>query len=123
MHDLRKSGKESWNVLKVRDIMVPKEKVLTVRESDPAKKALQLMSQRQIGRIFVLGDRTLRLVGIVTRTDIMKTIEMRENARGARLVQASPGKAGASNYTIAVDSGMLFEVTAPLAAQRLGRPV
>jgi Zn-dependent protease/CBS domain-containing protein len=114
MHDLRHTSRESWNTLRVRDIMVPKEKVITVRESDPAKKALQLMSQRQIGRVFVLGDYDSRLAGIVTRTDVMKTIETQENARASTFGAGSAAGGRAANYTISVESGMLFEVSAQL---------
>jgi Zn-dependent protease/CBS domain-containing protein len=115
MHDLRHAGKESWNTLRVRDIMVPKDKVITVRESDPAKKALQLMSQNKIGRVFVLVDTGSKLAGIVTRTDIMKTIEMRESSRSGAFGSAQSEKKGeASMNTITVDNGMLFELTAPV---------
>jgi CBS domain len=94
--------------------MVPREKVITVRESDPAKNALQQISRNQIGRVFVFSDYGESLAGIVTRTDIMKTIEMRENSRMTTFGAGPPGKKGEpSTSTITVDSGMLFEVTAP----------
>ncbi len=113
MHDLRHATKESWNTLRVRDMMVPREKLVTVEEGDSAKKALQLMSQHQIGRVFVL-DSTARLSGIVTRTDIMKTIETRESTRASTFGAGPPGKKGEpSTSTITVDTGMLFEVSSP----------
>lgn len=113
MHDLRHAGKESWNVLKVRDMMVPRDKVITIGENEPAKKALQLMSQHQIGRLFVV-DAANRLVGIVTRTDIMKTIQMRENVRASTFGAGSPARKGAaSTNTITVENNMLFEVASP----------
>jgi Zn-dependent protease/CBS domain-containing protein len=114
MHDLRRATKDSWNVLTVREIMVPKDKVITIKESEPAKKALQLMSQHQIGRIFVLSDSGSGISGIVTRTDIMKTIEMRENTRGGTFgTGGGGGKGDSSMNTIAVENGMLFELASP----------
>lgn len=110
MHDLRRVKKEFWDTTRVADIMTPKEKLITVKASDPAKQVLQLMSSNQIGRIFVLSDDINgKLVGIITRTDVMKAIQMQESF----LRNAPPQAPGGIERTISVQTGMLFQIIGP----------
>jgi Zn-dependent protease/CBS domain-containing protein len=111
MHDLRSVKKELWDATTVSQVMTPKTKLVTVKESDPAKEVLSLMSAKQIGRIFVLSDdMSGRLVGIITRTDVVKTIQMQESfIRGSGVPQAPAG----SERTVTAEVGMLFQVIAP----------
>jgi Zn-dependent protease/CBS domain-containing protein len=102
---LHRVKKELWTTTRVRDVMTPRDALSTVMESEPAIKALQLMSNNRIGLIFVLDDSTLKLAGIITRSDIARTIQSEEsmfNTGGARISQI-----------ISVDQGMLFELEAP----------
>jgi Zn-dependent protease/CBS domain-containing protein len=58
----------------VKDVM--SRELITLPPSAPLIDALRIMSARNIGRIPVLTDQAL--VGIVTRTDIMRVMELRE---------------------------------------------
>ncbi len=110
MHDLRKVKKELWDMTRVSDIMTPKEKLVTVRASEPAKQILSLMGGNQIGRVFVLSDdMSGKLVGIITRTDVMRTIQMQESFQKNAGPQPPPG----SERTISVQTGMLFQIIGP----------
>ncbi len=110
MQDLRAVKKELWDTTRVLDIMAPKEKLATVKESDPAKQVLAAIGSRQIGRIFVLSDdMSGRLVGIITRTDVMRTIQMQESF----LKNAPPPGPAGLERNIPVEVGMLFQIIAP----------
>jgi Zn-dependent protease/CBS domain-containing protein len=110
MHDLREIKKELWDSTRVADIMTPKGKLVTVKESDPAKQVLALMGRNQIGRIFVLSDdMSGRLVGIITRTDVMRTIQMQESF----LKGAPPPAPAGSERNISAEVGMLFQIVSP----------
>jgi Zn-dependent protease/CBS domain-containing protein len=110
MHDLRSVKKELWETTKVADIMTPKSKLVTVTENDSAKHVLAQMGSNQIGRIFVLSsDMSGRVAGIITRTDVMRTIQMQEN-----ILRAAPPPAPAgSERVISVEVGMLFQIMSP----------
>ena len=71
--DVHKIALPDREAMQVRDIMTRGAIVLS--PTAPVIDALRIMSAQNIGRIPVMeGD---RLVGIVTRTDIMKVIELR----------------------------------------------
>ncbi len=72
--DLHRVPPIDREAMQVRDIMT--RDVITLPPSAPVMDALRVMSLRNIGRIPVTsGD---QLVGIVTKTDILKVIELRE---------------------------------------------
>ena len=54
--------------------MISREKLLTMKPNEPAVNAVNLMNNNRIGRLFVLDD-SGKLVGIMTRSDILRTIE------------------------------------------------
>ena len=60
--------------LQVRDIMT--KDLITLPPDAPVIEAFRLMSAKNIGRIPIIQDDTL--VGIVTRTDIMKVTELKQ---------------------------------------------
>lgn len=72
LSDTHKVPKERLPDAKVRDIMTLN--VVTVRPVEDAAKALRTMSERKIGRLVVQEDG--RLVGIVTRKDFLRAIDM-----------------------------------------------
>ena len=74
-HDVRLVGRERWDTVTVEDIMKPQEELITVRPEDTASDALVLMSKWEVGRLPVMKDD--RLVGIVTRSDITRAIQIR----------------------------------------------
>lgn len=107
--DLRRVDRNRWDTTFVRDVMIPKEKLVTVKESDSAQQVATLMSRNQIGRVFVLND-SGRLAGIVTRSDIIKIIKVQESILG------EPGRESQSSekeFQISVEVGMMFLIEAP----------
>lgn len=60
--------------MQARDIMT--REVITLSPTSPVIDGLMLMSRHTIGRIPVMEEN--RLVGLVTRTDIMKVIEIKD---------------------------------------------
>ena len=105
--DLRKVKRDEWSVKKVRDVMIAREKLVTVKESDPAMSVLVLMNKNRIGRIFVMDENGKKMTGIVTRSDIMKTVRMEEGIFGGG--RADTG----ALHAISVEVGMLFELEVP----------
>lgn len=107
--DLRHVQRNRWDTTFVRDVMTPKEKLVTVKESDSAQQVVTLMSRNQIGRVFVLND-SGRLAGIITRSDIIKTVKVQESILG------EPGRGAPSSekeFPISVEVDMMFEIEAP----------
>jgi Zn-dependent protease/predicted transcriptional regulator len=72
--DVHKLAPLDREALQVRDIMT--RAVISLPPSAPVIDALRIMSGSNIGRIPIMEGS--QLVGIVTRTDIMKVIELRE---------------------------------------------
>jgi len=58
----------------VRDIMTPKERLVTVREGASVDEAKALMHKNRIERVLVVGD-DFRLRGLMTVKDILKSTE------------------------------------------------
>ena len=72
--DVQKAPPIDREALQVKDVM--HREVITLPPNAPLTDAFKIMSERQIGRIPVMeGD---DLVGIVTRTDILKVMELQE---------------------------------------------
>jgi Zn-dependent protease/CBS domain-containing protein len=72
--DVHKLAPLDREAMQVRDIMT--RAVISLPPSAPVIDALRIMSGTNIGRIPIVEGS--QLVGIVTRTDIMKVIELRE---------------------------------------------
>jgi CBS domain-containing protein len=60
--------------MQVRDIMA--RDLITLPPSSPVMDALRIMSARNIGRIPIVQNG--QIVGIVTRTDILKVTELKK---------------------------------------------
>lgn len=75
LEDVHKTKQIDRDAMLVKDIMT-RQPIITIDPDAPVVDALQIMSIRNIGRIPVEKDG--QLVGIVTRTDIVKVIELRE---------------------------------------------
>ncbi len=72
--DIQSASPIDREALQVKDVM--HREVITLPPDAPLTDAFKIMSERQIGRIPVMkGD---ELVGIVTRTDILKVMELQE---------------------------------------------
>ncbi|HYY91265.1 MAG TPA: site-2 protease family protein, partial [Candidatus Dormibacteraeota bacterium] len=76
MSSVRSIPREKREVEQVGQAMVPFDRIVTISPTMSAADALQRMAQNQIGRLLVTdGD---RILGIVTRGDLMKTIRNRQ---------------------------------------------
>lgn len=74
LSDLHRASSIDRDALQVRDLMT--RQVVSLPPRAPVAEALKLMSERNIGRIPVLENADL--VGLVTRTDIVKVMQLRE---------------------------------------------
>ncbi|MFH0848201.1 MAG: site-2 protease family protein [archaeon] len=73
MEDLRRVNREKWSETRVGDVMTPVERLVMVRPDHDASEALVKMARYDIGRLLVMQEGVL--LGIVTRSDIMHTIQ------------------------------------------------
>ena len=72
---VKQVSKELWGFKQVRDIMTPVEQVPSLRPTDDATEALAKMVMDDLGRMPVLENG--RLVGIVSRRDIMNLFKIK----------------------------------------------
>jgi Zn-dependent protease/CBS domain-containing protein len=107
--DLRKVKKESWATTKTGEIMTPREKLVTALGGDSAMDIITPMNQMNIGRIFVTDGG--KMTGIVTRSDILKAVELKEGtlgiSRGRRSFEA--------RVSLTVETAMNFVLEQPMA--------
>jgi len=72
LEDVKKVPRERWNEVLVKEVMTPSEKILFIEPEDSAVEALVKMSKFGVGRLPVMEDG--KLVGIVTRSDIIHAL-------------------------------------------------
>lgn len=70
---------KGYDKVLAREVMSPQQP-LTVDDDFPVRKAIELMLDRQVHRIFV-KDGTDKIVGVVSSFDVMRVIEL-PNVRG-----------------------------------------
>ena len=76
--DVRKIAREEWSKVTVYKAMTPASKLHTVSPDENLARVLQLMSEHDINQLPVLRGQH-DLLGIVTRADIMRYIQIRED--------------------------------------------
>ncbi len=76
MDSVRSIPKEKREVELVSQAMVPYERTVTVAPNVSAADALQKIAQKGVGRVLVMDQD--KLLGIVSRGDIMRTIKTRQ---------------------------------------------
>lgn len=103
MEDLRRTKKESWNDTRVSAVMTPREKLILIKEGEPAAQAISSMTRNRIGRLFVVDD-SGKLAGIITRSDILRVIQVTEGVHGGGRDASSLG----GDVTMTVEQGMTF---------------
>ncbi|MDD1663901.1 MAG: CBS domain-containing protein [Methanomicrobiales archaeon] len=74
LEDVHRTSEIDRDAKQVRDIMV--RNLITVPPTAMLSEAFRLMSRYNVGRIPIVADG--RLLGIVTRTDVLKVMELRE---------------------------------------------
>jgi Zn-dependent protease/CBS domain-containing protein len=77
LEDAQRVPAEQRDVLPVAKIMT--SKVITVAPGTPAMEAIQAITQARIGRLVVLENE--KVVGIVSRSDLMRVLEVRSAER------------------------------------------
>lgn len=75
LHDIKGVPREEWSYKVAQDVLTPLEKVLVVSPEDEAVKALTRMAQGEIGHLLVVERN--KLVGLVTRSDIIRLIKVK----------------------------------------------
>jgi CBS domain-containing protein len=78
LQDVQKIPAAEQPNVKVSKVMT--SQVLTVRSNTPAIEAVQIVSRNRIGRLLVVDDG--RLVGIISRSDLMRMLEVRAAETG-----------------------------------------
>jgi len=74
LSDVHSVPEQDREALRVGDIMT--KSPITLKPRSPLIEALQIMSVKNIGRIPIVDGEAL--VGIVTRTDILRVMELKE---------------------------------------------
>ena len=69
--------KELWAFKQIRDIMTPAEQLVTLKPTDDVSEALSRMIMADTGRLAVIEEG--RLVGIVSRGDIMNLFKIKSD--------------------------------------------
>lgn len=80
--DIRTIAKERWSTLQAKDIMTSSEKLVKSQPEEPVADAFLKLSKHNIGRLPVVKDG--KLVGIITRSDIMRIIRIKTELVGGR---------------------------------------
>ena len=73
--DIAKVPRERWAGTRVEEAMVPAEQVVTVTPDTGLVEAMRLIQQHDVDQLPVIDDG--RIVGMLTRGDVMRHIELR----------------------------------------------
>ncbi|MCI0777625.1 MAG: site-2 protease family protein [Chloroflexi bacterium] len=73
--DAQQLGREHWPTTSVYNAMTPFEKLRTVSPQEGAAAVLQLMSEKDVNQVPVVEGN--RLIGIISRADILRLIQVR----------------------------------------------
>ena len=74
--DVRRVPRDSWGQVPAQRIMTPRSNVITVNASQPAVEVLVLLGEKGLNQVPVLEDG--RMVGLVTRRELMDRIQLAE---------------------------------------------
>ena len=116
MGDLRRFSKDRWPTTRVDQAMTTSDKLAMANQEDPATDVMTMMQRRNVGRVFVTDGGTL--TGIITRSDMLKAIELREGTLGmTRGIWASEQR-----ISLTVEPGMNFVLEQPAEKGFVWRP-
>lgn len=82
LSDVKSVPRTQWREFRVIDRMTPLEHLMTVTPDSPLTAALQAMSDKDIHQIPVVRDGML--VGLVTRNDVIRFIQLRNEVPAGR---------------------------------------
>ena len=74
--DVRRVPRDSWAQVPAQRIMTPRSNVITVNAAQPAVEVLVLLGEKGLNQVPVLEDG--RMVGLVTRRELMDRIQLAE---------------------------------------------
>jgi len=75
LHDVKEIPRENWSTTTVWEAMDPLEERLKISSGKDAVQALMQMAREEVGHLLVVEDD--RLVGLVTRADIIRLIKVK----------------------------------------------
>ncbi len=88
--DVQKLPREEWPLTSVYRAMTPASKLHTVAPGDSVTKVLHLMATNDVNQLPVVEGR--ELMGLVTRGDIMRFIQVRQDLGEAAAEATLPGR-------------------------------
>ncbi|MDM7918668.1 MAG: site-2 protease family protein, partial [Methanosarcina sp.] len=75
LEDVKKFPRSRWPELKVKDIMTPVEKIVSARPEATGDEVLNNLVNNEVNQVPVLDNG--RVVGIITRTDLLRLLQLR----------------------------------------------
>jgi CBS domain-containing protein len=76
LEDIRHVPPDDWGMIRIRQAMTPREKLLVLKPNDPVSKALEILGQNDINQLPVVENEMV--VGLVTRGQIIRFLQVRE---------------------------------------------
>ncbi|HDP70414.1 MAG TPA: CBS domain-containing protein [Actinobacteria bacterium] len=76
LHDVKEIPRERWATTTIGEIVHSSDKLLTINVNNDAVHALMQMAREEIGHLLVVNEKN-DLVGLVTRTDIIRLIKVK----------------------------------------------
>lgn len=77
--------KDAWNVsedkrdiVKARDIMIPVTNLIVMQQKRTANEALIQMTRKGMGKVFVCNEEGKKLIGLVSKTDLINAVRERK---------------------------------------------
>lgn len=74
LEDVKALSRDSWAVTSVSRVMTPRDKLVPVTPETDGNQVLRILTSKEIPQVPVMEDD--RIVGIICRTDLMRTIRL-----------------------------------------------
>lgn len=78
--DLTDVSRERWTTARIEDAMIPESEIIVIEPDAPVLEGLQRMQEHDIHQLPVIEEG--RLLGLLTRGDVMRQIELRRRFIG-----------------------------------------
>jgi Zn-dependent protease len=75
--DVMRVPQEQWPGTPVSNVMIPVQRLVTVRPNDPVLAAIETMQAGDFNQLPVVAEG--RMVGLITRNDILRFLQLRES--------------------------------------------